>query len=252
MVKKSNGEILALIPARSGSKRIPNKNIIKIGEYPLVAYSIVAAQISSLISRIIVTTDNQKIANISSKYGAEVPFLRPKEISQDTSLDIEFFEHALNWLKENENYKPDLVIHLRPTTPFRNSKVIDKAIKTLIEDKNATSLRSGHVAEETPYKLFTVEDGYCKFFGRNEFKPKEEYYNYPRQRFPDAYIPNGYVDIIKPEVLKKTGSLHGEKIHAFITNKIPDIDNFDDLSYARKIINSVEYRSLLEKLDEYK
>ena len=245
-------KILALIPARSGSKRIPNKNIIYLGHHPLIAYSIVTAKMSKHINRIITTTDCKKIAEIAQSYGSEVPFFRPKKISSASSLDIEFFKHALSWLKENEGYSPDLVIHLRPTTPLRDYKIVDKAIQKIVEDKKATSLRSGHTAEETPYKLFKVKDGYLNFFGKNEFAPDEEYYNYPQQKFPKTYVPNGYVDIIKPDVIKETGKLHGKKILAFITKKIPDIDEMNDLEFANSILNRSEYSQLLNELKRLK
>src|SRR3989338_863146 len=101
-------KILALIPARGGSKRVPNKNIKLLDGKPLIAYTIAAAKKSKYINRIVVSTDCESIGKIAKKHGAEVPFLRPKEISTDDSKEIEFFEHALNWLLEHENYEPDL------------------------------------------------------------------------------------------------------------------------------------------------
>ncbi|MDD5137187.1 MAG: acylneuraminate cytidylyltransferase family protein [Candidatus Omnitrophica bacterium] len=199
-------KILALIPARGGSKSIPGKNIVDLGGYPLIAYTIAAARLSKRINRIVVTTDDEKIAGISRRSGAETPFLRPKSISGDKSLDIEFFDHAIKWLAAKENYSADLIVHLRPTTPLRDPAVIDKAIEEIIKDRKASSLRSAEIIErESPYKLFRKDGNYYDFFGREDFKSGEEYYNYPRQRFPATYQPNGYVDIILPEVLLKSG-----------------------------------------------
>lgn len=229
-------EILALIPARSGSKGIPKKNILDLGGYPLIAYSIAVAKLSTNINRIIVTTDNQPIADIAKKFGAEVPFLRPKRLSGDQALDVEFFQHALSWLRKHEKYLPDLIVHLRPTTPFRDVRLIDKAILELLKDKNATSLRSGELlTRESPYKTFKKQKGYCVFFGKSDFKRNEEYYNYPRQKLPAGYRPNGYVDIIIPETISKTGNLHGKYIKAFITDRAVDIDSFEDLKAAKKL-----------------
>lgn len=241
--------IVAVIPARGGSKSIHKKNIVDLAGHPLIAYSIIAAKQSKFINRVIVSTDNEEIAEISKKYGAEVPFLRPKEISGDLSLDIDFFRHALNWLEKNEGYVPDLVVHLRPTTPLRDYRLIDKAIIKIISDKNATALRSGYAFEHTGYKLFKIKDGYYDFFGKEDFGD-EEYYNLPRQILPITYNSNGYVDIILPKTLKETGSLHGKRIIAFITEKIVDIDGPEDLEFAKKIVKEDGWKELLKKLEE--
>ena len=201
-----NKKIIALIPARGGSKSIPKKNIIDLGGYPLIAYSIAAAKLSKFISRVIVSTDSEEIVKISKSYGAEVPFMRPKKISGDRALDIEFFMHALEWLEKNEGYVPDLIVHLRPITPARESNLIDKAILKMIKDKKATALRSAHSACYNGYKTFRKEKEYIHFFGKEDFKGNEEYYNYPRQSLPATYNPNGYVDIVLPKTLKKTGT----------------------------------------------
>ena len=111
----SESKIIALIPARGGSKSIPRKNIYPVAGKPLIAHSIRQALESKYISRVIVSTDDEEIADVSRQWGAEVPFMRPAEFSQDQSLDIEVFDHALRWLKKNEAYEPELVVHLRPT-----------------------------------------------------------------------------------------------------------------------------------------
>lgn len=244
-----NLKILALIPARGGSKGIPGKNIIDIGGYPAIAYSIAVAKLSRYINRIIVTTDDGKIAGIAKRFGAETPFLRPKAISGDKSLDIEFFIHALDWLKANEGYIPDLIVHIRPTTPFRDFRVIDKAIADIVKDKQATSLRSSEVFDrESPYKMFRRKGRYYDFFGKEDFEKNEEYYNYPRQAFSTAYIPNGYVDIIRPRVLIKTGLLHGKRIKFFLTEKVVELDNLIDVESARRVASDPRYNELINVL----
>jgi len=157
MVKKI---IYAIIPARGGSKGIPKKNIYNLGGYPLIAYSIAAAKMARKIDRIIVTTDSEEIADIAKKFGAEVPFLRPAEISGDTATDREFVIHTLDWLKKNEGEIPDYLIHLRPITPLRNPKKIDDAIETIMKRPKATSLRSGHKTDTVPQKCFGLENGF--------------------------------------------------------------------------------------------
>ena len=125
-------KILCLIPARSGSKSLPHKNIKLLNNKPLLAYSIEQAKNSKYNMRIIVSTDSKEYSDIANKYGAETPFLRPKEISQDNSTDFEFIKHAIEWLKENENYYPDIILQLRPTQPDRKVSDIDKCLDIFI------------------------------------------------------------------------------------------------------------------------
>ena len=250
-LNKKKLKILALIPARGGSKGIQKKNIADLGGYPLIAYSIAAARLSKHINRIIVTTDDRDIACIAKKFGAETPFLRPKKISGDRSLDIDFIRHTLDWLQRHEKYIPDLIVHLRPSTPLREIKVVDRAILEILKDGNATALRSAEIFnKELPYKLFKKNGAYCSFFGKEDFAKNDEYYNYPRQRFPLIYRPNGHVDIILTRVLLNTGLLHGKYIYAYITEKVVDIDNKEDLAAAQNIYNDEKYKSLLDILKE--
>ncbi len=124
-------EVLAIIPARGGSKGIPRKNIRPFAGHPLIAYSIAAALQAGSVSRVIVTTDDKEIGAIARQYKAETPFLRPNELAGDDTLDLPVFKHALTWLAENENYHPDLVVHLRPTTPLRPPDLVDNAVHLL-------------------------------------------------------------------------------------------------------------------------
>ena len=245
-------KILALIPARGGSKSIPKKNIVDLDGFPLIAYSIAAAKMSPHISRIVVSTDSKEIAEIAKQYGAEVPFMRPAEYARDDSPDIEFFRHALEWLQEQERYIPDLVVHLRPTTPLREPALVDKAIEEIIADENATALRSAHESEHTAYKLFRKEGDYIHFFGQEDFAQNEDYYNRGRQILPKTYNPNGYVDVIRPEVLQQTGMLHGLRIRAFITERVADIDRKEDIASAEQLLKEEKFRPLLRFLENQK
>jgi CMP-N-acetylneuraminic acid synthetase len=247
-----NKKIIALIPARGGSKSIPKKNIIDIGGHPLVAYSIAVAKLSRFIDRIIVSTDSKKIAQIAKNYGAEIPFLRPKKFATDNAKDMGLIKHALRWFKHKENFRPDYLVYLRPTTPLRNFQVVDKAILELIKDKKATALRSGHYFESSAYKLFKKREGYAEFFGKEDFKPDTEYQDFTRQKLPATYKTNGYVDIILPKTIEKTGMLHGQKIRAFITPEVADIDSLRDLDFAKQILKNKEYSSLIDLLEKIK
>ena len=232
--------IIAIIPARSGSKGIPKKNIIDFGGFPLIAYSIVAANLSMSIGRVIVSTDSKEIADIALKYGAEVPFLRPKEYSSDNSLDIEFIKHALNWLKENENFEPEYIVHLRPTTPLRNEKLIDEAVEKIIKNKEATSLRSAHELRESPHKFFEIREGF--FEGLFPEDSKVDSQNLPRQKFKPAYHPNGYVDVLKIKTINELNVIHGNKILPFITPFIVELDSIEDLEYMKFDLQRGNYK----------
>jgi len=238
--------IFAIIPARSGSKGVPDKNIKPLSGVPLLAYSIAAAKLSNKIQRVIVSTDTQYYADIARKFGAEVPFLRPKEISADDSMDYEFFKHTLNWLKDNEGHEPELMVHLRPTSPTREVSIIDQAIEYMIKNPEATALRSMYKTHLTPYKMFKKIDEYAIPYLNH--KKVKEFYNLSRQALGDTYLPNGYVDIIRTSVLRSTGLLHGEKIKIWETTKIADIDVIEDYEFASRSINAKEFEPIRKYL----
>lgn len=239
--------VVGLIPARSGSKSIPRKNIIQFGGHPLIAYSIAASKSSELINETIVTTDSAEIADIAIKYGAQVPFLRPAEISKDDSLDIDFFRHYLMYLENNAIELPDLIVHLRPTTPLRNPESIDAAVRYMLENENATALRSAHKTHLTPYKMFYMDREFMKPF--LQYEGINEFYNLPRQVFKDCYLPNGYVDIVRPSIIKRTEMLHGERIKLWATEPVLDIDVLSDLDFAQTVLKKKDY-SQIEKYVE--
>ena len=222
--------MMAIIPARAGSKGVPGKNIKLLGGIPLFAFSITAAKMMSSVSRVIVSTDSEEYAKIAKEYGAEVPFLRPNEISGDKSTDFDLFLHALNWFKEYENYIPEHILHLRPTTPLRDPKIMEEAVKLFIDNKNlASSLRSGHSAPESPYKWFLKDnDNYFKGL-RDDLTPEKV--NLPRQSFPSVYIPDGYIDILKSSVILNSGTLHGDKMLVFESPFCVEVDTKDDFEY---------------------
>ena len=152
-----NKKILAIIPARSGSKSIKDKNITLYKGKPLIYHSIKTALKSKLIDKIIVSTDSKKYKKIIEKYGIKVPFLRPKNISGDFSLDIDVFKHALSWLDKNDSYVPDLVVHLRPTCPIRRIKTLKKAIKIISKSKKVDSVRSINHINQSAYKMWFMK-----------------------------------------------------------------------------------------------
>lgn len=232
MTKSKYGEVLVLIPARGGSKSVPRKNIIPLLGKPMIAWAIEHALASQFVTRVIVSTDDEEIANVARMFGAEAPFLRPPEISGDLSLDIEFHQHALLWLSANENYVPEMVVCLRPTPPSRLPATIDRAIELFAENPEAHSLRSVHLASQTPFKMWTIDAGrYMKHVA--PLPEVREPYNQPRQKLPLVYWQDGYIDITRPQVILEMNSTTGEKILPFIIDEpAVDIDYPDELEAA--------------------
>ena len=232
----SRRTVCALIPARGGSKGVPKKNIKLVGGRPLIAYSIAAARLCQAIDRVVVSTDCSEIAAVAASYGAEVPFLRPARLARDTSSDIDFIRHALDWFQSNEGRRPDLLVHLRPTTPLRDPVLIQKAIELIRRNKKATSLRSVHELPEPPQKMMAIKNGFLT--GLFPGDPRPEYYNLPRQAFPAAYHPNGYVDIIRTGFVSRQESLHGPFILAVVTPAAVEIDTPEDFAYLDYVVEN--------------
>ncbi len=224
-IKKDS--VCAIIPARSGSKGVKNKNIKLLCGYPMLAYSIAAAKLSQMIDRVIVSTDSEEYALLANKFGAETPFLRPAEISQDNSTDLEFMQHCINWLWENEHSVPEYFVHLRPTNPLRQLTYIDEAIVKIKNESDSSSLRSAHLASNTPYKWFELSDkGYFKSILGDRTNDEA---NNPRQKFKDVYIPNGYVDVLKTEFIVTNDLIHGQNMLPFIVPESVDVDAKKDI-----------------------
>lgn len=232
-------EVLALIPARGGSKSIPRKNIMTMIDRPLLAWSIYHAEKSKYINRVIVSTDDNEISEIALKWGAEVPFLRPSNISDDESLDIDVFKHTLKWLKENENYCPDLVVHLRPTGPARKIGLIDKAIKLMSSRKDVDSLRSISLAEQTPFKMWILNKDKT-MRPASTLNNVKDAHSIGRQMLPKAYWQNGYVDITRPSTVLEKSSMVGDSILPFIIkDKIHDLDYPEDIPIVASALKDI-------------
>lgn len=226
-------KVLAIIPARSGSKTIINKNIRLMAGKPMMAYSIDHALRSEYINRVIVSTDSEDYRRIALEYGAEAPFLRPKKIAEDSSLDIEVFEHALEFLREMEGYIPDIVVHLRPTYPVRNVKDIDNTIRILLENETIDSVRCITKAENTPYKMWKKEDDGKLIPLLNDIT---EAYNMPRQQLPVIYIQNACIDVVRTDVIVNKHSMTGENIYGYEMKENVDIDTEEEFIRAEQII----------------
>jgi|TARA_B110000037_G_C17105436_1_gene499659 CMP-N,N'-diacetyllegionaminic acid synthase len=223
--------IVAIIPARSGSKSIKDKNIIMYRNKPLIYHSIKIALRSKLIDRVIVSTDSKKYAEISRKIGAEVPFLRPQKFSKDNSNDSEWIHHAIDYLISIEKYYPDFIIHLRATSPNRELKILEEGIRWFLKNKNkSTSMRSVSNFSQPPQKLFQIKKNFLTGFFNKKYKG--EYHSKPRQDYPETYLPNGYIDILKTSYILKSKRIYGNKILSYVTRPILDIDTKQDLKYG--------------------
>jgi N-acylneuraminate cytidylyltransferase len=233
-------KVLALIPARGGSKSIPNKNIQLFHGHPLLAFSISAAQQSDSVKRVIVSTDSEEIAAIAREYGAETPFLRPTDLAQDDTEDFPVFEHALNWLAENEDYHPGVVVQLRPTSPVRPKGLIDQAVATLLDHPEADSVRGVVPAGQNPHKMWRLPDG-AAMQPLLEVEGLSEPYNAPRQKLPATYWQTGHVDAIRAETILKKKSMSGESIWPLPIEArfTVDIDNPSDWARAEATALSV-------------
>jgi len=233
-------ETLALVPARGGSKGIPRKNIRNFAGYPLIAWSIAAAKQASCVTRVIVSTDDEEIASVAREYRAETPFLRPSELAQDQTTDLPVFEHALDWLERNENYKPEFVIQLRPTSPIRPKDCVDNAVKILMEYMDADCVRGVVPAGQNPHKMW-------RFAGDNgPMKPLlqvdgiAEPYNAPRQVLPPVYWQTGHIDAIRVSTITQKHSLTGDVIYPLVIDPryTIDIDNLSDWAKYEALVTS--------------
>jgi len=230
-------EILCLIPARSGSKGIPNKNIKIFRQKPLLVWSIEQAISCRYKMRIIVSTDSEEYSNIAKVNGAEVPFLRPNKISGDLSTDYEFIKYTLDKLSNEELYFPDIIVQLRPTYPTRNIELLDKCIEKFLTIRNEfDSLRTVIPFEKSPFKMYLIENNILNplFKQINEI---HEPYNQCRQILPQTYLHNGCIDILNTNIIYDKKSISGDKIYPHImnVNECNDIDTMDDWVGAEKL-----------------
>jgi N-acylneuraminate cytidylyltransferase len=216
-------DILGIIPARGGSKGIPRKNIRDFAGYPLIAYSIAAGLQSQHITRLIVTTDDPEIADIAKSFGAEVPFIRPAALAQDDTLDLPVFQHALNWLEEEDGYKPQAVVHLRPTSPVRPVGLVDESIEIMLEHPQADSVRGVVPAGQNPFKMWQIGP-YGKMTPLLQVEGIDEPYNAPRQSLPKVYWHTGIIDVIRPYVILEKNSMSGDVILPIHVDPVYSVD----------------------------
>ncbi len=233
-------EILALIPARGGSKGIPRKNIRLFAGYPLIAWSIAAAKRSSFVTRVIVSTDDEEIAAVAREWGAETPFLRPDELAQDKTTDLPVFEHALKWLEDVEGYRPDIVVQLRPTSPIRPRTMVDEAIQILLAHKDADCVRGVVPAAQNPFKMWRFNGEGSPLGQLLKVEGIDEPYNAPRQILPSVYWQTGHIDAIRVSTIVNKKSLTGDIIYPLLIDPkyTVDIDTLSDWAKYEALVYS--------------
>ncbi len=230
-------KILAIIPARGGSKSLPGKNIKMLAGKPLIAWTIEAALKSKYLDRVIVSTDDKKIAAIAKKYHAEAPFLRPVKLAKDKSPTVPVLLHALRWLKSKEGYSPDAIVTLQPTSPLRRAEHIDEALR-LFYKTGSDSVASVCRAEHSPYWMIKVTGNRVFPFMKNYSEHKR------RQDLPPVYRPNGAVYVTRCGVLMKQKRMLGRDTRAIVMNaeSSVDIDTVFDFKLAETFLKEKRAR----------
>jgi YrbI family 3-deoxy-D-manno-octulosonate 8-phosphate phosphatase len=225
MVEKA--KVLAIIPARGGSKGIPRKNIKDFAGYPLIAYSIAAGIRAKSVDRVIVSTDDEEIAEVSRSYGAEVPFLRPSELAQDNSTDMPVIVHVLERLKKDGKYEPGVVVQLRPTTPIRPMSCVDDAVDILLSHPKADCVRGVVPSGQNPFKMWKIKPGENNLTPLLSLEGIVEPYNAPRQVLPQTYWQTGHIDAIRSSCIHEKRSLTGDTLLPLMIDPrfTVDIDN---------------------------
>jgi YrbI family 3-deoxy-D-manno-octulosonate 8-phosphate phosphatase len=225
-------EVLAIIPARGGSKSIPRKNIRPFADHPLIAYSIAAGLQAESVTRVIVSTDDGEIARVALDYGAEVPFLRPDQLAQDSTTDFPVFEHALAWLADQEGYRPEIVVQLRPTSPVRPPDCVDKAVSLLLEHPEADSVRGVVLSGQDPHKMWRISPQ-GRMLPLLTVDGLVEPYNTPRQALPATYWQTGHIDAIRTSIIFEKKSLSGEVILPLVLDDQYTVDIDTPIDWQR-------------------
>lgn len=234
-------KVLGLLLARGGSKSIPQKNIKLLGGKPLIAHTVEKAKASKYIDRLVLSTDSEEIAEVGRMYGAETPFMRPPELAEDATQDFPVFVHALRWLEEHEGWKPDFIVHFRPTHPFRKREHIDRGVELLAGNPKADAVWTVGVPPVTPYKMFKIgADGFLT--PALEIPGEREAFNWPRQRLPKVFNHYGQVDVMRYETIMQKKSMCGENIlPIFLEGEVFDIDSPLDWEFAEFMIQHEKF-----------
>lgn len=230
--------VLAVIPARGGSKGIPRKNLRLLGGKPLVTYAVDVACQAALVDRVVCTTDDPEIAETARQAGAEVPFLRPAELAADTTEDWPAFAHVLRWYQESEGWTPEIVVNLRPTSPFRRAEHVNGAIH-LLRESGAESVKSVNLARQHPHKMWVLRDDARRVepFLNTPFRLSRGP-DVPRAELEQVYWQNGIVDATRSFVILDQGRMIGDHVAGLVTasEDAVDLDTPLDLELAEALL----------------
>tara|TARA_B100000963_G_C22598683_1_gene659161 strand:+ start:1208 stop:1930 length:723 start_codon:yes stop_codon:yes gene_type:complete len=235
-------KVVAIVGARSGSKGVKDKNIKEILGKPLISLIIKTAIASKKINRVIVSTDSKHYAETAIKYGAEAPFIRPNKISKDFSPEIEYIKHALNWLKLNENYIPDIVVRLFPTVPFQKPEDIDLCVEKLLNNPNAESSVVISKSRQHPLKaLKIIEDKNGKRLVSYLTESGRDVTPIARQNYKPAYFRSNII-VSRVNTIINKNSLTGDIVdfHEIPQERSLDIDSEFDFLIAEKIYKYIK------------
>ena len=211
---------------------MPRKNIKPLLGKPLIAWTIEETKKSKLLTRFIVSTDDDEIAAAARAAGADVPFLRPKELAGDFTTDVEYLQHAVNWLKENEGYFPDIILRLPPTSPLRRAEHIDQGIQTLIKGGDSfDSVRPIVESPKHPYKMWEIEGEFLKPFIDEKIAGMKEPWNMPRQKLPKIYVHTGAMDVFWTKTLIEQKSTSGRRVGYFFMEPEDSINIDSELDF---------------------
>jgi len=228
--------MLAIIAARGGSKGVPGKNIKPLNGKPLIAYTIEAAHAARSIDRLILSTDNESIADVARELNVEIPFMRPKEFAQDNSLAIDNYIYTIDRLNAEFNCNYTEFIVLLPTAPLRTAEDIDKAVE-LFYSKKADSVISCVTMSHPPFWAKKIDKS-----GKIEDYFSEDISNKNRQEFETAYKPNGSIYVFKYSLLKEKYTYFSEKTYAYVMlpERSIDIDTELDFRFAEFLMEKYE------------
>jgi CMP-N-acetylneuraminic acid synthetase len=229
--------VLAIVPARGGSKGIPRKNLRLLAGKPLVAHAVATGLAAKLVTRVVCSTDDPDIAEVARAAGADVPFLRPIELATDASEDWPVFKHTLDWLAQHEHWSPELVVNLRPTSPLRTPTHVDDAIRLLL-DSGVDSVKAVCLARQHPHKMWLRQsDGVMEPFLKTAFRAQRGP-DVPRAELEDVYWQNGVVDVTRREVIFEQRVMIGRRVAGLVTQAGDsiDIDTPLDLALAELLL----------------
>jgi N-acylneuraminate cytidylyltransferase len=228
---------IALIPARSGSERVPDKNVRLLAGHPLLAYAIASARKAGIFDRIVCSTDSGKIAEVAQRYGADIPFLRPTELATSTSPDIEWITHTL--AQVDEHY--DLFAIVRATNPFRGPDVLQRGLQQLLDTPEADSIRAVELVKQHPGKMWVLEGKTMRPL-LDQSHLESAWHAGQYQALPEIYVQNSALEIAWTRVVSQTGTREGRVVAPYLTRGYEgfNIDDEDDWDRARRLLDAGE------------